>query len=475
MIYKKVIISFFIILLGVTMQVNAQWQSYGFDWRNWSGDSVIHQPWHGLLYKYQDTDRYPVFNKQYIAQYINQSIKDEKLFANYLFPPLKENKLKTIRFEPKFRLPDYPDITFEPVNFKQNELTKYEELMQSTALSNKYRQEFDKRYFISEARDNYLFTHPGNINVSWDSIPDAPQPGRNGFLQRRSAIDGISLLLRDKTYDTHPSLEKIKRSSGPWTIKGTENILLSQGYVDNWVKGGESSISLGSDLRLTANYKKGKHEWDNYIIHKIGVLSTENDPGRINTDLIELNTKYGHKASEKWYYSFLYNFKTQFFYGYDKDDVEKENPISGFMAPAYMSFAIGMDYKPNSKFTLLISPLTSRVTLVADTAKIDQTKFGVPEDRTYDVINGISIVNNFSYEISKEIKISSRLDAFYQYLDRIKEGEDRQVQIDWEVITDMRINRFLSTRILAHLRYFTNESERVQLRESFNITFSYNF
>ncbi|WP_430814675.1 DUF3078 domain-containing protein [Carboxylicivirga sp. RSCT41] len=473
-IYKKVI-SFFIIGLSVALSVNAQWQSYGFDWRNWSGDSTISQPWHGLFYNYQDADRYPVFETLYIARYINNSVERDKLFENYLFSPLQDNRLKTFRFEVKFRMPDYPDISYEPSEFKKQKLIEYEELMRSTALSNTYKEVFGERFFIAEARDNYMFSHPGNISVSWDSIPDAPQPGRNGFLQRRSAMDGISMLLRDKTYDTHPSLEKVKLSSGPWTLKGTENILLSQGYVDNWVKGGESSISLGSDLRLSANYKKGKHEWDNYIIHKIGVLSTENDPGRINTDLIEINTKYGHKASEKWYYSFLYNFKTQFFYGYDKDDVEKETPISGFLAPAYMSFAIGMDYKPNSKFTLLLSPVTTRLVLVNDIDKFDETDYGIEEGKRTNVTNGISIVNNFSYEISKQIKIASRLDAFYQYLDKVKAGEDRQVQIDWEVIADMRINRFLSTRILGHLRYFTNESTRVQIRESFNITFSYNF
>jgi hypothetical protein len=435
--FKKVITSFFILCLGVTIKVNAQWQSYGFDWHNWSGDSIVNQPWHSLLLNYQDIDRFPQLGRSYITQYINQSVEDEKLFANYLYPPLKENKLKTLSFQPKFKMPDYQIITFEASDIAQNRLQAYEQLMQSTALSAKYKEVFSDRYYISIARDKYIFTHPENISISWDSIPDAPQPGRNGFLKRRSAREGINLLLRDNAYDTHPSLEKVIHSSGPWTLKGTENILFSQGYVDNWVKGGESSVSLGSDLRLTANYKKGKHDWDNYIIHKIGVLSTENDEGRINTDLIELNTKYGHKASEKWYYSFLYNFKTQFFYSYDKNDEEKENPISGFLAPAYMSFAIGMDYKPNSKFTLLLSPFTSRLTLVADTAKFDQTKFGVPEDKSHEIINGISIVNNLTYDLSRDFKLSSRLDAFYQYLGKPKEGEESQVLIVWEVILDM--------------------------------------
>ncbi|WP_289054916.1 DUF3078 domain-containing protein [Carboxylicivirga marina] len=472
--YYKIV---FVISMCVTCystSLLAQWQGYGFDWRYWSGNPSMHRQWQSSLYKYQNVDKYPELSKLYITDYIVNEIEKDIRIEAYLFPSLVADDVKVFTFEPKFRVPIHPRIYYQPTVFVQKELKDYEGLMQSNSISHEYASVFDKQYFISEARDNYVFSQPGNIQLSWDSIPDAPRIG-DGFLERRSARDGINLLLRDNAYNTRPSLEKMRFSTGPWTLKGTENILLAQGYVENWVKGGESSISLGSDLRLMANYKKGKHEWDNYIIHKIGVVSTENDPGRVNNDLIEINTKYGHQASEKWYYSFLYNFKTQFFNGYEKDDVDREEPISGFFAPAYMSFAVGMDFKPDDKFTLLLSPITTRITIVADTVKYKEENYGIPKGKNYNAVNGISVVNNFAYQISREIKLSSRLDAFYQYLGKVKDNEDRQVQIDWEVIMDMRINRFLSTRLLGQVRYFTNESTRVQVRESFNITFSYTF
>lgn len=440
------------------------------DWSNFIQRTDGHR-WQDKLYTYNKI-RFAEYNGMYQTRYIDEQIQRDKSFTTYLFAPLQEYKVQTYKFDAKFKVPDYPDITFLPMKIGKSNIENYQSLMRSSAMSEQSTKVFGKRYFIAEAHQNYIFTHLAQVELSWDSIPEPLKIGRNGYLKRRSAREGISLLLRDQSVETQPSLEKIKVTAGPWTFEGTENILFSQGYVDNWVKGGESNISLGSDLRLIANYKKGKHGWDNYIIHKVGIISTESEKGKVNTDLVELNTKYGHKASEKWYYSFLYNFKTQLFYGYDKD---KEEPVSGFLAPAYMSFAIGMDYKPNSKFTLLLSPITSRLTLVADTVKFDQTKFGVPRGKSTHIVNGISVVNNFTYEVSKEVKLSSRLDAFYQYLGKVRANEDRQVQVDWEVIADLRINRFLSTRILGHLRYFTNESEKVQIRENFNITFSYNF
>lgn len=431
--------------------------------------------WKYSLYRYQNFDKYPKLNQLYVASYIKKQVEKNMHFEALLYPELKNYSIETYKFEPKVKMPYYPVIFYQPSNPTKEGLKDYKNFINSKSFSNSYEDVFNQRYFIKEAQEKYIYSHLQNVNWSWDAIPDPPRLGRNGFLQKRSASESLNKLLRNNTFETQPSLEKVHISKGPWTIGGTENIQLSQGYVDNWVKGGENNISLSSDLRLAANYKFAKHEWESYIIHKIGVISTDNDPGRVNTDLIEINTKYGHKASDKWYYSFLYNFKTQMFNGYESSDIEKETPISGFLAPAYMSFAVGMDYKPSKTFTLLISPLTSRLTYVSDTVKYDQTKFGVAKDKKTDVLNGISVVNNIKHQIAEGITLTSRLDAFYQYIGKVDEGDDRQVQIDWEVILDMRINRFLSTRFLAQTRYFTNESTKVQFRENFNIAFKYNF
>jgi len=427
------------------------------------------------LYKYQQASRYPQLSFLYVSDYIKNRIQDDKCFEVELFPPLVAYQLETYKFEAVFRAPLFQTIHYRPTLSAQKRIKSYQDLMQSTSYQKKYAEVFENIQPITDAKHAYLYSHLDAVNLSWDLVPDAPKLGGKGFLRRRSAREAIKPLLSNQSYETQPNLEKVKLSTGPWVIGGTENIQLSQGYIDNWVKGGESSMALSSDLRLHANYKKSKHEWENYIINKVGIISTEDDKGRVNTDLIEINTKYGHKASKKWYYSFLYNFKTQLFYGYEGSDEDRKVPVSGFLAPAYMSLAAGMDYKPTKKFTLMLSPITSRIVMVRDTAKYDQTKYGISKDKNHNLVNGISVVNKFEYQISDEIKLSSSLDAFYQYLGKINEDENRRVQIDWEVILDMRINRFLSTRFLAHGRYFTNESERIQFRENFNISFKYNF
>ena len=139
------------------------------------------------------------------------------------------------------------------------------------------------------------------------------------------------------------------------------------------------------------------------------------------------------------------------------------------MAPGYFSMAAGMDYKIKN-FTLLLSPVTSRMTIVVDTAKIDQTRYSIPEDKRSVFLVGGSLQNNFTWNVAKQIKLTSAMNIFYDYFEK-----DEKVQADWDVILDMKINVFLSTRIVSNLRYYESESNKVQLREGLSISFRYNF
>ena len=325
-----------------------------------------------------------------------------------------------------------------------------------------------KVYSMRKRNEMFFIQNPNLVKHVWKTIPE---PHRlitdRKHLDKRTAQEGITGLLAGKI-DSQNKLDKRIKKKGPWTLSGVENIQLSQAYLENWTKGGENSVALQSDLLIRANYKMNKVEWENYARHKVGILSSESYSAQINTDQILLNSKYGLKASRKWYYSFVFDFSSQFFNGYNNKN--RETIISGFMSPAYLSFAVGMDFKKSKNFTLLLSPLTSKITYVMDTAKVDQTRYKVDPGKKTAYNTGASLVNNFIWPISTELNLKSKLDAFVGYM-----SEDAIQQVDWELIFDMRINRFLSTRINTQLRYFTNESDKVQFREYFAINFSYKF
>ncbi len=423
------------------------------------------------MYKYQTSQLDFYLRESYVTLYIRKHIYHHEFYRGKGLSKLERSDFMIHRLSLMYKKTEYPEIIHQPVINSSIKLKNYQSFLMNQMASLQYLDVFHSDRPLDKVMRNAMFQNPHLVEYVWNDIPDVSHIGRRK-LRRRAVEKTIEYLMLD-TFDTKPSLKKIIIEESPWKLEGTENIQLSQGYLKNWAKGGESSINLNSDLRLIANYAKGKHNWDNYIIHKIGVLATQDERSRVNDDLIEINTKYGLKSSEKWYYSFLYNVKTQFFYGYESSDKEHLVPISGFMAPGYMSFALGMDYKPNEKFTLLLSPLTSRLTIVADNEKFNPEDYGVDKGKNVKALNGVSIVNNFKYQLAPEISIASKFDLFYEYM---SDGDDeKQVQIDWEVIFDLRINRFLSTRILGNLRYFTNESDKLQIKENFNIAFKYNF
>ena len=80
------------------------------------------------------------------------------------------------------------------------------------------------------------------------------------------------------------------------------------------------------------------------------------------------SSNYGYNAyKHKWFYSALFDFKTQFAPGYKYDGSEIIDTVSRFMNPAYINLSIGMLYKPSDVFSFYISPITGRTTIVSDT------------------------------------------------------------------------------------------------------------
>ena len=258
---------------------------------------------------------------------------------------------------------------------------------------------------------------------------------------------------------------KLKKKEVPkiapdlWEIFGNTSINFSQGYLSNWAEGGASSISLLSAFNLHADYSKNDTKWENFVDLKYGILKTGDETLRKNEDKIELSSKFGQKAFNNWYYSVFGNAKTQFSKGFDypNDSIE----VSNFMSPAYFVFAVGLDYKPNSKFSMLISPITSKFTVVLDTAKIDQTKYGLNTDETVKKELGAYFKIQYKFKITDDINIENKLDLFSNYRDN-----PQNVDINYEMNILMKINEFINTTIHIHLIY--DDDVRVPVYKKIN-------
>ncbi|MBI3136571.1 MAG: DUF3078 domain-containing protein [Bacteroidetes bacterium] len=280
-----------------------------------------------------------------------------------------------------------------------------------------------------------------------------------------------------------------------WKKGGLTALNISQVGLTNWAAGGQSSVALNGIVSLYANLKKGSSTWDNTLDLGYGILRQGSGVALKNgiflktDDKIDLVSKYGRRASEKWYYAGLINFNTQSTpgYTYPNDSVV----ISRFMAPAYLLGAVGMDYKPKETFTAFISPITMKTTFINDDSLANAGAYGVTKAVYDDFGNLIVKGSRFRMEYGGYIRLSykktfmenvtltSKLSLFSNYA-----NNPQNIDVNWENLLELKVNKFISCNITTHLIYDDdisitdakgNVGPRTQFKEVIGVGFSYKF
>jgi len=272
----------------------------------------------------------------------------------------------------------------------------------------------------------------------------------------------------------------------PWRIGGDGNVGFTQTYLENWKKGGQSALSLQIVLKGYANYSRhdGKIKWENSSEIRNGYIRPGGEGAELqkNDDKFEVTSRFGVSAFKKWYYSAEFNYETQFFNGYRYPKATNPEPISAFMSPARTFFKIGLDYKPNNNFSLLLSPFTAKNVFVRDTVRIDQTKYGLKEWQRSAWEPGLNTDIFYRRNITSDITYETKYKMFINYLQPAG-----NLDINWENLVVMRLTDHINMRLLVHMIYDQNvtfpvydandimigEKAKMQLKEFFTVGFAY--
>jgi hypothetical protein len=192
-------------------------------------------------------------------------------------------------------------------------------------------------------------------------------------------------------------------------------------------------------------------------------LKSGESPFRKNEDKIDLNSKFGALAKGKFYYSAMLNAKSQFANGFNfpNDSVI----VSRFAAPAFITIALGMDYKPNDFFSLFVSPATGKFTIVNDQRLADLGSFGVKaaeysltdsslisNGRKIRAEFGASLRAQYKQDVTKYLNISTTLSLFNNYTDPKPENRGN-VDINWETLITIKAGKLITTSIYTNLIY----------------------
>jgi hypothetical protein len=241
-------------------------------------------------------------------------------------------------------------------------------------------------------------------------------------------------------------VKKIIVKPQDWKYHSEASFALNQASLTNWVRGGESSISLSTDITGYANYdnKELKITSKNFARLKYGLIKSGEGGIKKNLDLLETNSKLNHEAFGKFDFSAILLFKTQIDrgYTYGADTVL----VSRFMNPAILTTGIGLDYKPNKSTSVNFSPFSYKGTFVPDTARIDQTKYGISKDKRSLNEPGISFMITNEFKPVKTVTVVNRLQLFSNYI-----NHPQNIDVDWEMILTASINWFTDVRFNTHL------------------------
>ncbi|WP_422082541.1 DUF3078 domain-containing protein [Ulvibacterium sp.] len=275
---------------------------------------------------------------------------------------------------------------------------------------------------------------------------------------------GVNLTIPEVSFKKTKALtEKPKRFRVPsfWTRLNKLGLNLSEVAFVNWNAGGDNSVSALGNASFARNYKFRYIQWDNELRFRYGINVQEGQQIRKTDDLIRFSSTFGYQRDtiSNWYYSVKANFNTQFSNGFKYPD--RTTPISRFMSPGYSFLGAGTSYiTKDQRFNLYISPVTQKATFVLDQDLADRGAFGVQKaifDADGNMIQqgenvflefGFLVNNTWETQLFKNMGLKHRLNLYTDYLRRFG-----NVDIDWELNFNLKVNEYIVTTIGTHLIY----------------------
>ncbi len=262
-----------------------------------------------------------------------------------------------------------------------------------------------------------------------------------------------------------------------WKKKTEFGANLNQGtFSSNWTGGAVSSIAFGVFVNALGEYKKEKNSWRNDFQAQYGVVRNKGQQSRKSVDRIFFDTKYGHQFSKQWSFIVNANFLSQFSAGYEyretsTDEIERFK-VSGFFSPAYVTEAVGLEYKPVPYFFISFSPGAIRQTIVADKDlyKTFPKNYGVPiGQRVRTEVALLQLVANFDKEIAENLNLKFRYLMFANYKNL------GVIDNRLDAMLTAKINTYWNVNLGLIMVYDEDQSTKIQLAQSLAIGFLYTF
>ena len=257
---------------------------------------------------------------------------------------------------------------------------------------------------------------------------------------------------------------------------GITQFTFNQAYFENWVSGGENSMTGLFSIDYNINYKGVEGWiWDNKIMLSIGTTYLSgNSFFKKADDRIEINSVLSKKVNTYWNYSAYFNFRTQLLPGYryfQKDGEDQKEEISRILSPAIIQLGLGWYYKEDDKAWFNIAPLAARGIFVSkdytQNLSPGQKYFGVEKDANNIISMGASLSGFIRSNLMENITMENKFNFYVNYLYKIE-----NVDFEWNANIRLKVNDKISSNLIIHLQYDDDLISRLQIRELFGLGLS---
>jgi hypothetical protein len=296
----------------------------------------------------------------------------------------------------------------------------------------------------------------------------------------------VSTVLFAQKVDLSNSLAKSKLSVSKDTTwrKMEFGANLNQGsFSSNWTGGGVSSVALGLFFNALSENKKGVNSWRNDFQSQYGIVKNKGQESRKNVDKVYFDTKYNRELNSKWSLFANLNFLSQFSNGYKyterPDSLDRKDKVSNILSPAYVTEAVGIEYKPVPYFFLDFAPGALRQTIVLDKEIKESvpSNYGVPYNkRIRNEVGIIQLVANFNKDIAKDVNLKFRY-LLYTTISKDAITDKRGFSGDhrFDASLNAKIAKYFNVNLSAILVYDKDQASKLQFAQGLGVGFLYQF
>ena len=303
---------------------------------------------------------------------------------------------------------------------------------------------------------------------------------------------GLIFLLMNSVVPSVWGQETQEKVETVWKGSAVTTFLFNQAaFNKEWQGGGISNVSGNVNLTYNLNYNKNGVNWDTKVTAEYGAAKIQaQDNLQKTNDRVEVISVVGKKIkNSRWFYSGLFNFKTQFDSGFEASErteivngvsvkISSDVRNSKFFSPAYFLLGPGILWKKEEDLKLNIAPSTGRLIVVSSQFtnpndprnRLDNSGkyFGVVSGETTRSELGMALNGYAKIELLPNVELENILGLYSNYLDKPK-----NVDIDYTANLSMRVNNLITTNVAFQAIYDDNAVQGFQIRQALGIGITY--